>query len=335
MGAKSTVLNYIKQLIKLKQRLSQINQPTTVKTLFNLFDVFYVCFDEPNRKENWEQIKSIVPKAKKVEGVVGFDRALKTCAGLSRTDHFFLIDGDNQLLSDRLNNSFSVPDITDHWVLSWSSLNPINGLTYGNGGLKLWPKAVAIKINSHENARPGEDQTDYCFIADYYMINDFMTQTLVNTTPQQAFRAGVREGVKMSLHRGKQVPLDHTNFLKKVGPQNKRRLQSWCEVGADVPNGYWAILGARLGLKMNVVDQFDYQQINSYEWIDEVLKEIVDKAKGTHGLGVEKILRDRIETLGEEIEQKIPLSLSLLSSKESKDFKETFQNPSRQGLLKH
>ena len=184
---------------------------------------------------------------------------------------FFIIDGDNRVLEDRLDRKLQLEEVSNQWVLSWSSLNSMNALIYGNGGLKLWPREVAMGIKTHENALKTGDQTDYCFVAKYYMVDDFVTETVVNTTPRQAFRAGFREGVKMSLQWGKQVSLNRENFNSALGKQNRLRLKIWCEVGADVMNGYWAILGARLGLKMNVIDLFNHRFINSYDWIDKCL----------------------------------------------------------------
>ncbi len=311
----------------------------TVQQLIAKFDVFYVCFDEPNRKENWRQIQSYIPSVKKVEGVVGFDRALKTCAQQSETEYFFIIDGDNIVLNERFDRKIEVPGIEDQWVLSWSSRNPVNGLSYGNGGLKLWPKQVALKIESHENADSTDDQTDYCFIADYYLVDDFVTETVMNATFIQAFRAGFREGVKMSLAWGKQVALNHENFEQQLGRQNRERLKVWCEVGHDSFNGCWGILGARLGLMKNVIEKFDYTFINSYQWIDDyLLNEILPKI----GVTPEQInsmiwqkqgLKRLLVQLGDEINAAIPLNLQELSPLESMQFKATFQNPSRSGLL--
>ena len=308
--------------------------------LFKKFDVFYVCFDEPNRKENWRQIQSIIKNAKKVEGVVGFDKALKTCARSSSTDYFFVIDGDNKILESRLLNPFGLSSFQNQWVLSWSSLNSINGLIYGNGGLKFWPKKIALEIKSHENSWEHGDQTDYCFLADYYLVGDYVTETIVNSTAQQAFRSGFREGVKMSLQWGKQVPLNKENFETSLGKQNRLRLKVWCQVGADASNGYWAILGARLGLKMNVVDLFDHRMINSYSWIDDLLSAQVLAPLGitlgeqTQSLGfVEEKLFGKINELGKILNEHLPLHLKLLEPKESLLFKENFVNPSRSGLL--
>jgi len=92
-------------------------------SLFKKWDVFYVCFDEPNRNENWDQIIKHIPRAQKVEGVLGFDNALKACAKLSQASHFFLIDGDNYLLPNRLKNKVNLEGFLPDWVLSWSSQN--------------------------------------------------------------------------------------------------------------------------------------------------------------------------------------------------------------------
>ncbi len=335
------MIQSIKQIFFSEDPFRRARKPQSFLDLMNTWDVFYVCFDEPNREEHWQSTKEMIPHAQKVEGVVGFDQALKTCAQLAKTSHFFVIDGDNLLLPARLDHSVDLRRLESQWVLSWSSLNTINGLTYGNGGLKLWPKKVALSIRSHESAEQQSDPTDYCFLAQYYLMDDFVSETRINKTPEQAFRAGLREGVKMSLSWGKQVSLNKDNFETQLGRQNRLRLKVWCEVGADVSNGLWAILGARVGLKLNVIDAFNYSQINSYEWIENYRKtQILDllKIDQRHHLPLTgedlKKITDHIHTLGESIQQIIPLELKLLSPEESATFKSGFVNPKRSGLLK-
>ncbi len=332
-------MELIRSFFRKPTRLSQLPQPLTAEALLGLFDVFYVCFDEPNRQSNWQQIKTLLPKAQKVEGVVGFDRALKVCARKSKTHYFFLIDGDNRLRAERFSRPIEIADIEDQWVLSWSSYNPVNGLAYGNGGLKLWPKEVALNIRSHENATSDDDQTDYCFIADYYLVDDYVSETVMNTTYRQAFRAGFREGVKMSLAWGKQVDLNYQNFEQSLGRQNRERLKIWCEIGDDSLNGGWGILGARLGLLKNVVEKFDYSLINSYEWIDQYLHEEILPRLGVSPAQIEALEWDKgafkkyLAELGEKINRVLPLQLADLTPIESLNFKRDFQNPSRSGLL--
>lgn len=334
-------MDKIRQFFAPKLKPSQLRQPLVIEQILKKFDVFYICYDEPNREENWAQIKEILPKTKKIEGVKGFDQALKTCARKSRSYSFFVIDGDNQILPETFSQSVEIDGLSDDWVLSWASYNPLNGLSYGNGGLKLWPRHIALKMKSHENANLQDDQTDYCFIADYYLIQGYVTKTIVTKTYKQAYRAGFREGVKMSLAWGKPVKgLCYSNFEDSLGRQNRLRLKVWCEVGADVHNGLWAILGARMGLYYNTVEGFDYSLINSYQWIDRCLQNEVLKLLGLDSGQIESPdfklsgLKEFIFEYGNRINQKFPLDLKTLSPLESLKFKEEFQNPKRQGLLR-
>ena len=58
-------------------------------------DFVFISFQEPNREENYANLLNIVPWAKRVDGVVGFDNAHKAAAELAETDFFISIDGDN------------------------------------------------------------------------------------------------------------------------------------------------------------------------------------------------------------------------------------------------
>ena len=61
--------------------------------------------------------------------------------------------------------------------------------------------------------------------------------------PQQALIAGYREGVKMSTEKGSNTT---RRFMKNMAT-NLRILSTWMTVGADVDNGKYAMLGARMG----------------------------------------------------------------------------------------
>jgi YD repeat-containing protein len=58
-------------------------------------DFVYISFREPNKEQNWADLKNKVPWAKRVDGVVGFDSAHKAAAELAETDFFISVDGDN------------------------------------------------------------------------------------------------------------------------------------------------------------------------------------------------------------------------------------------------
>ena len=49
-------------------------------------DFVYISYKEPNKEENWADLLSKVPWAKRVDGVVGFDSAHKAAAEKAETE---------------------------------------------------------------------------------------------------------------------------------------------------------------------------------------------------------------------------------------------------------
>jgi hypothetical protein len=75
---------------------------------------------------------------------------------------------------------------------------------------------------------------------------------VINATPQQAFVAGYREGVKMSTEKGK--PITAKNYNKSIWKNNLNILSTWCTIGADIDHGKYAMLGARMGCFYTVIE---------------------------------------------------------------------------------
>ena len=59
----------------------------------------------------------------------------------------------------------------------------------------------------------------------------------------------------MSTNKG--TPIEPRDF-SKIWPVNLRILSTWCTVGADIDNGKYAMLGARMGSFYTVVDHKNY-----------------------------------------------------------------------------
>ena len=182
-------------------------------------DIFYISYDEPNCEEHWADLLNKVPWAKRVHGVKGFDKAHKTAAEQSETERFITVDGDNIVMDDFFEQILEVPD-TDHdgnniseSIFSWNAKNILNGLVYGNGGLKCWPTEYTKTIRTHEAADDGEGM-EFCWKLNYIQLNDTFSEVHQTASPFQAFRAGFREGVKMSLDQGKRIKPDE--FKQKV-----------------------------------------------------------------------------------------------------------------------
>lgn len=289
------------------------------------YDIIYLSYDEPNAEQNYADLCAKVPWAKRVHGVKGSDSAHKACAELSETDRFITVDGDNRIRPNFLNQEINFEEHTDlqSCVISWAGKNIVNGLMYGNGGIKCWPKDFVLKMRTHENADPknAHAQVDFCWDVQYIQQNSCFSDVYNNATAQQAWRAGFREGVKMALDRGVKVTVEefHKNHWK-----NLHRLYIWLMVGADVEHGKWAIYGAREGLYKTMCTDWDYVQVRDFKYLNSLWKEVEPRVS-MEGL------QDSIEDLGDKILAKldIPIAAQPLDAQQSKFFKSVYQNPSR------
>lgn len=279
-------------------------------TCMSEFEIFYLSYDEPNCEQHWADLLNKAPWAKRVHGVKGFDAAHKACATQSETDKFITIDGDNIIDPSFLGLIVDIPAHYDDCVLSWASTNAINGLVYGNGGLKLWPKEWVLNMKTHEVAEDQKFALDFCWGPKYIQMNNVYSTTHPNGSAYQAFRAGFREGAKMTIDYGRQI--DITKIAEQVHIKNLKRLMVWMSVGSDTPYGFWAMLGARMGLiESNLNGKFDINLIRDYEAFkvyfdanvdnfeyqdpDKLMAETASRIKKASGLQVAYLTPDQSE----------------------------------------
>jgi len=286
-------------------------------------DVVYLSYDEPNAEKNYADLLTKVPWAKRIHGVEGSDAAHKACAEISETQRFITIDGDNMVKPEFINQSVEFvagSDISKN-VISWTGYNKINGLMYGNGGIKCWDRDTVLNMKTHENADPDniQAQVDFCWDLEYIQMDDCMSIVENNYNSKQAWRAGFREGVKMCLIEGEKPSLDD---LINVHWKNMHRLFVWTMVGADVKNGQWAIYGAREGFYKTMLTDWDYINVRDFEYLNEYWK---------NKITTEDTVYDKIEEYGEELINQIQVPISQLPLDEggSKFFKTLYQNPPR------
>lgn len=305
---------------------------TTIKPID--YDIIYLSYDEPNAEKNYADLCKKVPWAKRVHGVKGSDAAHKACANLSETDRFITIDGDNIIDDQFLSTEFDLTNHEDaHWnqltdlehcVVSWSAQNIINGLIYGNGGIKCWPKEYVINMRTHENADPRNlhAQVDFCWDLQYIQMNGCYSTIHNNATAHQAWRAGFREGVKLALNRGERVI--KTDFLTQTHQRCLHLLYIWTMIGADTKNGMWAIYGAREGLWRTMCTDWDYVNVRDFEYLNDYWNKTVQSVS-------EGNLLEKIENLGDLLKSdlNLPISVKPLDAEQSKFFKTVYQNPSR------
>jgi hypothetical protein len=227
-------------------------------------DVIFISYNEPNAEENWRRVLEKAPHAYRINGITGIVNAHKCAAELSTTDMFYVVDGD-AYLTDEWNFKYQ-PTIFDRdCVHVWLSINPINDLEYGYGGVKLLPKQLTLDVDLN-----CVDMTTS--ISDKFkLMKKISNSTNFNTDEFNTFRSAFRECAKLS---GKPMK-------RQFNRDSEARLNTWCTVGADKPFGEWAIKGARAGKQFgqeNTVNLAILAKINDDEFIKKYFNNSVNDA---------------------------------------------------------
>ena len=284
-------------------------------------DCIYLSYDEPQKEEFWVKIQNMIPWVRRVDGVKGSDAAHKAAAEASDTERFILIDGDNLPDPDFFNIVLDFSDKDEsyqHAQYRWKATNAINGLRYGNGGISSWTKTYVMNMRTHENSDGNATTTvDFCLDSRdnlYWSMHDCYSTTYPNYTSFQAFRAGFREGVKMCLVNGTRPTVDA--FKQNVPSRNMDNLTIWHNVGMDIENGKWAIYGSRLGTHMTMLTDWDYTQVQSFDYLSELWESVKYKDK--------YIDVDSLD-LGDVLRVKLGLPVNILDAPRSEFFKRHYR----------
>jgi hypothetical protein len=142
--------------------------------------------------------------------------------------------------------------------------------------------------------------------------------TYPNASPYQAWRAGFREGVKMSLVDGVLPSDPHPN---KLHWHNLHRLKIWASIGAHSENGMWAILGARHGCWKANCTEWNHINVRDFEKLEAIYRE-VEGADPT----------ELCKHFGDMLAKEYSLKLTLLDSNTSEFVVQTFAEQYQQAL---
>jgi hypothetical protein len=267
-------------------------------------DLIFISYDEPNADLNYADLLTKAPWAKRVHGVKGSDAAHKAAADLSETDWFITIDGDN-IVNDKFFD-LEIEDDPKIKAYGWCGRNSINGLRYGNGGIKIWRKQFVLDMRTHEAAESDRAQVDFCWEDGYRNFPVVYSESIINASPFQAWRAGFREGVKMTLLDGVRVPPQE--LKERIWWHNIHRLRMWSTVGAHEENGKYAILGARMGTWMTNCTEWNYIDVRDFEILRDIYNEKVNHVNPEADA----------QSLGVQIKQQLGLDWPWLDKGQSK-----------------
>lgn len=262
-----------------------------------MLDVFFISMQEEGADENFARLQEFVPHACRIDNVVGIYNVHRTCAERSTTDNFWVVDADAWILdnfdfswepNDEI-QQFGVPE--SKCVHVWPSINPVNGLTYGYGAVKVFHRAPFLESKSWN--------IDVTTSMAPLVTRDIIScETRFNVTPQSAWIGAFRECAKLSSlvvikNRIKKIRQQEQSELEElssyvstqdwddVQKNNYRRSKSiviteqykvqkeiyrfwseineiaqrnliWCTEGWNNKNGKYAVLGAQTGTKFGL-----------------------------------------------------------------------------------
>jgi hypothetical protein len=220
------------------------------------FDTFMMAYGEANAAENWARLQAIVPEARLVENVRGLFEAHAACDRLARTPWFFVVDADNWIYDGFGFEVHFEPGESE--VATWAAVNPINGLYYGHGGIKLFPTGLIA-------AAVGRDLgPDFCttIAKSNRWVDVRASEHRFNCDPYSTWSTAFREAAKLAL--GTTLG----GFKKRA--QARARLEAWCTRGAEAKFGAWCILGALEGRGFGLKycrDPGALEHVNDYDWM--------------------------------------------------------------------
>ena len=218
-----------------------------------MFDIVFISYDESNADENYQNLLKRFPRAKRIHGVKGIHQAHKEAAKIVNTPMFWAVDGDAKILED-FSFDYQVPRWDFDMVHVWQSENPINGLKYGYGGVKLLPTEMTKILDSTTVDMTTSISTKFKAMLEVSNISSF------NTNAFNTWKSAFRECVKLSSKIIRNQDDDET----------KQRLDTWCTVGQDSSFGEYAIKGAIMGKEFGLknADNIDaMNKINDWEWL--------------------------------------------------------------------
>lgn len=194
------------------------------------FEAVMLSYDEPLADELHARLQRVLGRTvKRLHGVAGMRRAYRLAAEVIDTEQFLLADGDFAIATgfdaravDHLPKGVS--------MRVWRAVNPLNGLVYGYGGLKLIRRSALRELGEAVDvlaALPGTIE----FTA------DIAGTTRIDQSPYHAWKAGFRECAMLA--RGSEYTMGES--------ETAERIAAWI-AGGTGEFAQFAVSGAREGV---------------------------------------------------------------------------------------
>ena len=222
-----------------------------------MYDIVFISYFEPNAEQNFDDLYNrfntvgvFGDRVKRVTNVKGIHNAHVEAAKLVNTSYFFVVDGDAKVVQDF---KFAYTAEEKDIVHVYRSVNPINDLTYGYGGVKLLPTTLTCNMDTTTN-----DMTT-SISNKFKVMNEESNITAFDTDAFSTWRSAFRECAKLS----------SKSIRRQKDDETESRLKTWRTVGHDRQYGDYAMAGATAGMEFGLSRGSDLRLINDFEWLRE------------------------------------------------------------------
>ena len=215
-----------------------------------MYDIVFISYNELNAEENFKNLQNRFPLVKRIDGVKGIHQAHIAAAKKAFTKMFWVVDGDAKVV-DTFNFDHEVSKYDTDVVHVWRSRNPINGLQYGYGGVKLLPRQMTINMDTNTTDMTMSISTKFKAMEEVSNITAF------NTDAFSTWRSAFRECCKLAVINNE---------------ESLARLHFWCQLNNYAQYGEEAYIGALAGAKYgqeNAANQAALSKINDFTWLQD------------------------------------------------------------------
>ena len=221
-----------------------------------MHDIIFISYGEPHADKNFDNLykrfntKGVFgDRVKRIDGVKGIHKAHIEAAKKASTRYFFVVDGD-AVITPEFKFDYIVTSQNENIVHVYKSMNPVNNLTYGYGGVKLLPTKLtkSINVDSHDMTTS---------ISDNFVVFDKVSNiTAFDTDSFNTWKSAFRECAKLS--------------SKVIDRQQQGETNERLKIWTTTANGRFredAIRGANAGMEFGFSRGSDLRLINDFDWL--------------------------------------------------------------------
>lgn len=247
------------------------------------FEIFFFSCGESYSEKHFLDLEKKCPQVKRIMNFNSTVAAWTHAAEVCKTSHFFSVDADNIVSPDF---SWTVPDFLndDPRIHVWRCQNPVNGLVYGHGAIKLW----SVKnILSQKNKSTWIDFTCQLSTYGFKIQPELASVAHFNSCNEETFKSAYKECLKLASGETRYA-------LTADDPELEFRLKSWTHLGRNATCGVYSILGARMAIRDILMGAAENKSIYLADWRQQLWEQFKNNKNQTE-------IERQILTLGEEL----------------------------------